>query len=128
MASIDIFRKSDVGGVVFPIYSREELIEAYSDILKKVTQSLAPLNMTQATKMIRSLKCYPLLTGSRNGISYDITDLAKVLIKISRFAMTMNDAIEEMEINPLIVLPEDQGVMALDGLITLNHVLEEVSK
>jgi acetate---CoA ligase (ADP-forming) len=179
VASVSIPHKSDVGGVIFPIKDKGELIEAYNtiiknvsekvttasidgilieemiqgpfietivgvkndpdfgpiilfglggiyvEVLKDVSQSLAPVTEQQALQMIRNLKSFPILTGARSGIQYDISALAKVLVNLSHFAMTVEESILEMEINPLIVLPKGEGVVALDGLFTLKQEVEE---
>ncbi|MFJ7308886.1 acetate--CoA ligase family protein [Peribacillus frigoritolerans] len=90
----------------------------YVEVMKDISQRLAPISEFEALQMIKELKSYPLFTGVRKGIQYDIVALAKTLSKISHLAMTLGEAWTALEINPLIVRPEGQGVVALDGLIT----------
>ncbi|HZG83755.1 acetate--CoA ligase family protein [Paenibacillus sp.] len=90
----------------------------YVEVLKDVVQKAAPLTPAEALEMIQALQCYPLFTGARKGLAYDVDALANVISKISELAVSLGDRWDEMEINPLIVRPQGQGVMALDGLIT----------
>jgi len=43
--------------------------------------------------------------------------LADALVRLSWLAMEWQDFLSELEINPLVVLPEGQGVRALDGVL-----------
>ncbi len=91
----------------------------YVEVMKDVSQRLAPISEGQALEMIQQLKSYPLFTGVRKGLTYDVKALAKTLSQVSQLAISLGDAWSDFEINPLIVRPEGQGVLALDGLITL---------
>ena len=93
----------------------------YVEVMKDVSQSLAPISVDQALEMIQQLKSYPLFTGVRKGLTYDVKALAKTLSQVSQLAMSLGDIWSDFEINPLIVRPEGQGVLALDGLITLSR-------
>ncbi|WP_077213075.1 acetate--CoA ligase family protein [Bacillus dakarensis] len=93
----------------------------YVEIMKDVSQRLAPISEKEALEMLQELKCYPLLAGVRNGQIFDISELAKTLSSISKIAQSLEGPWEELEINPLVVLPKGEGVMALDGLITLSE-------
>ena len=77
-----------------------------------------PLNEQLAHQMLRSLKIYPLLTGYRGNKPKNIEKLIEVLIRISYLAADYPE-IEELDINPLIVGPED--VMALDARIVVDE-------
>jgi len=92
----------------------------YVEVMKDVSQRLAPVSEQEALEMIQNLNSYPLFTGIRKGISYDVQAFAKTLSRISELAVSLGDSWSDFEINPLIVLPEGQGVLALDGLITLG--------
>lgn len=99
----------------------------YVEIMKDVSQRIAPISEKEALEMLQELKCYPLLTGVRNGQIYDVEKLAMTLSDISKMAQTLEGPWDELEINPLAVLPKGEGVMALDGLITLSHLDDPVT-
>ncbi|MEH7178571.1 acetate--CoA ligase family protein [Neobacillus vireti] len=91
----------------------------YVELLKDVSQRLLPITEKDALEMVKELKSYPLFDGFRNGATYDVPALAKVLADISNLAFSLGEGWSEIEINPLIVREEGKGVVALDGLITL---------
>lgn len=88
-------------------------IEVFDDLAIRK----APINMNEANEMLQTLKGYSLLEGVRGDKRKDINALAKSLVKISEFASQNEGIIEEMDINPLLVLDEGEGVLALDGII-----------
>jgi acetate---CoA ligase (ADP-forming) len=90
----------------------------YVEILKDVSQDLAPVSRQDALRMIQQLKSYPLFSGVRNGLKYDVEGFADVLVNVSILAINLEGNWTELEINPLIVFEEGKGVMALDGLLT----------
>jgi acyl-CoA synthetase (NDP forming) len=100
----------------------------YVEVMKDVSQRLAPITEKEALEMIQQLKSYPLFTGIRKGAKYDVEAFAKILSEISKLSISLGDSWSEIEINPLIVLEEGKGVMALDGLITLKDTAKETVK
>jgi acetyltransferase len=79
-----------------------------------------PLNEQLALQMLKSLKIYPLLEGYRGSKPKNIDKLIEVLIRLSYLAADYPE-IEELDINPLIVTPND--VLALDARIVVNNDL-----
>ncbi|WP_292484168.1 acetate--CoA ligase alpha subunit [Methanohalobium sp.] len=92
----------------------------YVELLKDVSFNVAPINRDEAKHMISSIKTYPILAGIRGEKPYDINSVADTLIKISQL---VNDfpQILELDINPLIVLPDNQGCVAMDLRLTLRE-------
>jgi acetyltransferase len=76
-----------------------------------------PLNERLARHMIESLKIYPLLSGYRGSPPKNIEKLIQVLIRLSYLAADYPE-IAELDINPLLVTPND--VIALDARIMVN--------
>jgi len=77
-----------------------------------------PLNEQLAHQMLKSLKIYPLLMGYRASKPKNIDKLIEVLIRVSYLAADYPEILE-LDINPLIVGPED--VMALDARIVVDE-------
>ena len=65
---------------------------------------------------LRKLKAAPLLTGFRGTPALDLGAVADVASKLGRFAAA-HPEIAEIDINPLVVYPEQEGAVALDALI-----------
>ena len=89
----------------------------YTEVLKDVAFRLPPLGLPEAQDMIREIRTYPLLAGARGRPKADITALAEAIVALSRLALDFRDEVDEIEFNPLMVLPEGQGVLAVDTLI-----------
>ena len=58
-----------------------------------------------------------LLMGNRS----DITALAAMLSNLSGFAHANRDRVESIDLNPVRVMPEGQGVLALDALLIVKE-------
>jgi succinyl-CoA synthetase beta subunit len=89
----------------------------FVEVMKDVAFRLAPFDEATAAAMIREIRGFPLLDGARGRPKADIAALAKALADVSRFAAAAGDSLESLDINPLAVLPEGQGVLALDALV-----------
>ena len=51
----------------------------------------------------------------------DIDALADTLVQVSHLALHLEGRLAELDINPLMVLPEGQGVKAVDALVVLRR-------
>ncbi len=76
---------------------------------------LAPVTPAQAHEMIQGLRIWPLLQGARGRPPADVDALARTVSLLSR--LKPEAAVSGIEINPLIVHAEGQGVHAVDCLI-----------
>jgi acyl-CoA synthetase (NDP forming) len=83
------------------------------ELLKDVTVRITPLNDQDARDMIRSLKTYPLLRGYRGGPRYDVAALEQLILRVGALVDDVHE-IGELDLNPVIVLPEEQGVHLVD--------------
>lgn len=90
------------------------------ELFKDVSLRLAPVTVEGAHDMIRELRALPLLRSYRGKPASDIGALAKTIAAVSRFAADNEDALDSVEINPLVVLPEGQGAIALDAVIATS--------
>lgn len=77
----------------------------YIEILKDIRSSLAPFDNKEALKMIKRLRSYPLIKGSRGQKGSDEKVLANILIKISSLLQHFPE-ITELDLNPLIANKE----------------------
>lgn len=89
----------------------------FVEVFKDVAVYPAPLNKQEAYRMISSLKSFRLLEGYRGSGKYDIDALCETIVKIGQFAAANKDSLREMDINPLFVYPEGEGVGVADSLI-----------
>jgi len=94
----------------------------FVEVLKDVALRLAPVDKAGAMGMIREIKGYPLLAGTRGKPMADVESLADVIAGVSQLAFNLGGQIREMDINPLIVFPMGKGVKAADALIKINRI------
>ena len=70
--------------------------------------------------MIHSVRSFPLLSGFRGKPKADVAALANAVADFSQLAAQNSKAFKSIEINPLVVLPDGQGVVALDANIDVS--------
>lgn len=88
----------------------------HTELYRDSTMRLAPVTRDSAAEMIAELKYAAVLNGFRGAEKGDLAALADAIVAVSRLALAEGPRVEEAEINPLFVLPEGQGVLAIDGL------------
>ena len=89
----------------------------YAEILKDVAVQVAPVSEDEALRMIRSLKMFPLLDGARGQPKADVAAAARTVARLSEFACRHADDVAEIDMNPILVKPEGEGVLVLDALM-----------
>jgi acetyltransferase len=92
----------------------------FVELIRDFALRVAPFDEEEALAMIRETKAYPLLTGFRGDARRDIAALASVILAVSRLAQDFKDEISELDINPVMVLPEGKGAKAADALMVLS--------
>ncbi len=70
--------------------------------------------------MLGQLRGIRLLRGFRGAPAVDEAALAEAIVALSAYALRRSDVLETLEVNPLLVLPAGQGVVALDALAALR--------
>jgi acetate---CoA ligase (ADP-forming) len=93
------------------------LVEA----LGAVTWRACPIGAAEADRMIDDVPALAtLLGGVRGAPPADRAALGQALVALSALAETLGDRLESVDVNPLLVRPEGQGVVALDALVVLT--------
>jgi len=90
----------------------------YVELFKDVGFGVAPLSPEYAKEMIFSTKAGRLLQGFRGGPVYDLDVVVEVIGRLSQFSLDFPQ-VSEIEINPLLVLPEGEGGIVLDARIIM---------
>ena len=67
--------------------------------------------------MIDRLKGADVLKGARGLQKADVDAVAEAIARLSVFAAKNEAVLDSIDVNPLLVLPEGEGAVALDGLI-----------
>jgi acetyltransferase len=85
----------------------------YVELFADVAFRIAPISEEEARDMILETRAGKLLFGFRGTPQADIGAVVKVIRLLGQLALDLPQ-ISEIEINPLIVYPQGQGVLALD--------------
>ena len=88
------------------------MVEVYNDVALR----LCPIARADALEMISEVKGAKLLEGFRGRPAADVNALADTLVKVSHMAVQLEGRLIELDINPLMVLPNGQGVKAADAV------------
>jgi acyl-CoA synthetase (NDP forming) len=88
-----------------------------TELLKDVAVRITPITRGEASRMVRSLKTFPLLDGYRGAPRADVAALEDVLLRVSALVEAHPEVVE-MDLNPLIVHPA--GAVAVDARIRLE--------
>jgi acetyltransferase len=88
----------------------------FTELYKDVTFRLLPIHRHHAQAMIEEIRGSKLLHGFRGKTRGDINALTDAILRMARLAQDNADFFSQMEINPLVVLPEGKGAVALDAL------------
>jgi acetate---CoA ligase (ADP-forming) len=90
------------------------------EILKDVAFAKPPISPFQAEQLWRSLRGSAILKGFRGRPPADLGALVKATVDFSYLIQNQGALFEGIDINPLLVLPEGQGVKALDALFVVK--------
>jgi acetyltransferase len=92
----------------------------YVEVLKDVSFRIAPVSVQEADAMIREIRAFPLLRGARGEARADIKGIREALLRLSQLAVDFPEIVEG-DINPLLVLPEGKGAVAVDARLTIQE-------
>ncbi len=89
----------------------------FVEVLKDVSSGLAPLSYEEAYSMIRSLRGYKILKGTRGQKGINERKYAEIIVRLSTLLRFATE-IKEMDINPL--LADEHDVIAVDARILVE--------
>jgi acetyltransferase len=89
----------------------------FVEILKDVSLRVLPITRQDAEEMIREIKSYEILKGARGKPKADLEAITDILLKVSALSMDLGDSISEIDLNPVIILPEGRGAKVVDAVI-----------
>lgn len=93
----------------------------WAEVAKDRSIRLAPVTVETAREMISEVNALKPLTGLRGKARGDLEALAHTVSALSQLALKPEMRVAEAEVNPLLILPEGQGVTAVDALV-FQHV------
>ena len=90
----------------------------FVEVLGDVSSGLAPLTFNEAESMIRSLRSYSIIRGTRGKPGVDEAKYAEIIVRLSSLLRYATE-IKEMDLNPLIGSPE--GITVVDARIRIER-------
>jgi acyl-CoA synthetase (NDP forming) len=87
------------------------------ELLNDVSIGIPPLSRKQALDMLMRLRGFSILAGVRGKPAADIEALCDAIAGLSRLAWSFGDQLAGLDINPVIVLPKGEGIVAVDVLV-----------
>src|SRR5690606_1829643 len=90
-----------------------------AEILKDVKLFTTDLDVATVKAGLLDLKQAALLKGYRGSPALDVDALAALIVKLGQ-VMVGNPQIREIDLNPVIIHPVGEGVLALDALMLVD--------
>jgi acetyltransferase len=98
----------------------------FVEVLKDVSLRVLPITRYDAEEMVKEIKGYKVLEGFRGKPRADLQAIVEILLKVSRLSTEMRDWISELDLNPVIVLPEGNGAKVVDARFVVTGEPREV--
>jgi len=89
------------------------------ELLQDAATLLLPATPADIRAALQSLQTWPLLTGYRGRAAGDVDALIHAISAIASYSSAHAAQLLELDVNPILVLPAGQGVVAVDALISL---------
>jgi len=89
----------------------------FVEVLKDVSSGLAPLTFREAESMIRSIKSYKIIKGTRGKPGINEQKFAEIIVRLSTLLRFATE-IKEMDLNPLIGSPD--SITVVDARIRIE--------
>ena len=78
------------------------------------------MSRADVSSALGSLKTWPLVTGFRGRPAGDVEALLDAAMAVLAYAQANAACLLELDVNPLLVLPQGRGVLAVDALIRIS--------
>ncbi|MEI4472309.1 acetate--CoA ligase family protein [Frigidibacter sp. MR17.24] len=111
------FHDDPVAGPVVMVGTGGILAEVYKDVAVR----LAPVTLDTAREMVAEVRGFAALRGARGQAKGDLEALAAIVAALSTLATPSGAAVAAAEINPVLVGPEGEGAVAVDGLVQITR-------
>ena len=95
----------------------------YVEVMRDIAFRTFPLSRSEALKMISQIRAYPLLLGVRGEKRKDIDAVVEIIMRVGAILQKCQD-ISDIELNPLVVYSQGEGVRAVDARILLSKPQE----
>ncbi len=90
------------------------------EVVKDRALLIPPITREEARRAIDSTKGSKLLYGFRGKPKGDLEALVDTIVRTAEMTTDLASRLHELDINPLLILPEGEGVVAVDALVALQ--------
>jgi acetyl-CoA synthetase len=90
------------------------------ELLQDTVTLLLPVSRADIHGALQGLQTWPLLNGYRGRAVGDVDALVDAIAAIAAYALAHSASLLELDVNPILVLPQGRGVVAVDALIHLS--------
>ena len=97
----------------------------YVEVMKDIAFRTFPLGRQEILKMISQIRSYPILLGVRGEKRKDIEKVVDTIMRVGTVLLKCKD-ITDIEVNPLVVYSQGEGVRAVDVRILLSKPQEAI--
>jgi acetate---CoA ligase (ADP-forming) len=91
-----------------------------TELRRDLAYAIAPVGPERARDMIRSLAIAPTLFGYRGRPHADVDALVALVVRVSELVAGWGDRLVEMDLNPVLVGIEGDGVAIVDAMLVLR--------
>lgn len=92
-----------------------------TEILEDVALRVAPINDTQARRLMAATRTGRILGGIRGQAPADLEALSRGLVMLSHLMLNFPQ-IQEVDLNPVLAFPGQKGILTLDARIRVGKV------
>ena len=93
-----------------------------AELLTDTATLLLPVTEVEVVQALAGLRIARLLDGWRGGQAADTGAAIAAIMAVARFAVAQGGALEEMDVNPLIVCGEGEGAWVADALLRMREM------
>ncbi|WP_235551467.1 acetate--CoA ligase family protein [Bordetella bronchiseptica] len=86
-----------------------------AEILRDVLFAPCPISSESAARLLGQLRLAPLFGGVRGGPPLDVAAVVDTMVRLSWLGHDLRDSLRELDINPVLVLADGAGCVAVDG-------------
>ena len=91
-----------------------------AEVLDDVAMRPAPVSRADVEEMVAELRGAPMLGGVRGRPPADVAAFVDLVLSVSALADAVRARDPEIDVNPVVVLPEGSGAVAVDHLVHLR--------
>lgn len=95
------------------------------EILQDAVTLLFPVQRNNVRDALMALKMWALLVGFRGRPAGDVEALIDAVMAVANFAQRHAHQLLELDVNPVLVMAQGQGVLAVDALIRIKGAWDE---